>query len=511
MIGKIKGTPMKILEPSAGKGDIIEAIEEQFRYRHDISAIEKDKDLRATLRGKRIKVIDSDFLAFSGPDKFDLIIANPPFNEGDKHLLKAIDILYRGEIVFLLNAETIKNPFSNTRKELVKKLEELNTDIEYISNGFETAERPTKVEVALVHIKIDRRVEDDLFIGADDTVPKMEPEVDPEYSLSTGRKVEEMVAEYNQTVKIATETIVEYYRNYRKVGRYIGLNKEPKDYAYSDEDLTELMQSTLNTALAAIRKDYWRKCLDLREVYTRMTRKKQSEFEHLLEDRGNMDFTENNIRSFVLNLIGSYEKTLTEAVLEIFHKFTEKHAWDADNPNEKNIHYFNGWKTNKAFKVNKKVIIPIYCGWGGPFVDSFTGEWRLEHDAARELRDIDVVMNYFDGRAHYYSISEALEHAFARGQSSKIESTYFTITAHKKGTIHLTFNDEGILRRFNIAACMGKGWLPCDYGKKSCGELPYEERKVVESFEGRKSYIKNHRLPVFANTGNLIQLEEPKQ
>ena len=91
-------------------------------YRNaNISAIEINKDLFAALRGKNIKVIDYDFLLFSGPDKFDLIIANPPFNEGDKHLLKAIDIMYRGEIVFLLNAETLKNPYSNSRKSLVKK------------------------------------------------------------------------------------------------------------------------------------------------------------------------------------------------------------------------------------------------------------------------------------------------------------------------------------------------------------------------------------------------------
>ena len=105
MVAKIKKDPGKILEPQAGKGDIVDYIKDDYghtwRRSADISAIEIDDDLRSILRGKGIKVIDSDFLAFSGPDKFDLIIANPPFDEGDKHLLKAIDIMYRGEIVFL--------------------------------------------------------------------------------------------------------------------------------------------------------------------------------------------------------------------------------------------------------------------------------------------------------------------------------------------------------------------------------------------------------------------------
>ena len=39
---------------------------------------------------------------------------NPPFSEGDKHLLKAINIMKNGgQIVCILNAETIKNPYSN--------------------------------------------------------------------------------------------------------------------------------------------------------------------------------------------------------------------------------------------------------------------------------------------------------------------------------------------------------------------------------------------------------------
>src|SRR3990167_7900638 len=142
MWAKVKGHPTKALEPSAGKGDLIkERPDDGYRHRYiDFYAIEIDPDLQATLRGKDIKVIDTDFLSFGGPDKFDLIIANPPFDEGDKHLLKAIEVMYRGEIVFLLNAETLRNPHTNTRKLLVRKLAELGAEIEYIQDGFIDAE-----------------------------------------------------------------------------------------------------------------------------------------------------------------------------------------------------------------------------------------------------------------------------------------------------------------------------------------------------------------------------------
>ena len=508
MVSKINEQPQNILEPSAGKGNIVERIRDSYEFRHkEISAIEKDYDLRATLRGKGIKVIDSDFLTYAGPDKFDLIIANPPFEEGDKHLLKAIDIMYRGQIIFLLNAETIRTPHTNIRKELARKLKELDAEIEYISGAFKDAERPTGVEVALIDINIERNVEDDLFKGADDKATPSNDTLKENHELTTGKHISELVAEYNQVVKIGTETIINYYQNYKKVGKYIGLNDKANEFSYDNGNMTTIMQEQLNNLVIAIRKDFWRRCLNLREVKSRMTEAKQAEFEIAISKHCDMDFTENNIRSFVLNLIGGYEQTLIEATLEIFDLFT-RHGYHDGNIYEKNIHYFNGWKTNNAFKVGKKVIIPIYGGYGrGPFVDDYSGEWKMHYDAYSKLRDIDVVMNYFDGMNYYYSIAQALESNFARRISSNINSTYFTITAYKKGTIHLTFNDEGILRRFNVAACRGKGWLPCDYGSKAFNKLPTDERVVVNSFEGAISYQSHINQPIFANVKPRLQIE----
>ncbi len=508
MIGKIKGDPKKILEPQAGKGDIIKALAEEYDYNSswsrykfqgaDISAIEIDPDLQATLRGKSIKVIDTDFLAYSGADQFDLIIGNPPFESGDKHLLKALDIMYRGEIVYLLNAETLKNPYTNIRKELVKKLDEVKADIEYIKDGFKTSERPTGVEVALIHINIERSVEDDLFkdIDVDKVGEDKVDKVEDKNELSNGKAICELVAEYNQVVSIGKDTIINYYRNYKKIGQYLKLNRNASDYE-ADEDMTSKMQGQLNEMLVDIRTDFWRRTLDLPEVKNKMTAKKTEEFNDKVSKCCDMVFTENNIRQFILNLIGSYKQTLTEAVMDIFDKFTIRHCY-SNGLYDENIHMFNGWKTNNAFKVGKKVIIPIYGGYGdGPFND-YNGDWKLDYSVCSELQDIDTVMNYFDGRGYYNSIRQALDLAFQAGQSRKIVSTYFTISVYKKGTIHLEFNDMDILRRFNVAACMGKGWLPHSYGKKSYDGCSQEEKNVVEEFEGPTSYNKNLNQPVFA-------------
>jgi len=175
---------------------------------------------------------------------------------------------------------------------------------------------------------------------------------------------------------------------------------------------------------------------------------------------------------------------------------------------------FNGWKTNKAFKVGKRVVIPIYGSYDGAFFRdakySFA-RWDLNYAAAAVLNDIDKVMSYFDGMGPYTSMSTAIQRAFGDGrgnvQTSGILSTYFKIRVFKKNTIHLEFRDEDILRRFNVVACRGKGWLPEDYGKKPARQLTHEERQVMESFEGEKSYTENLNKPLFQIAGNCLGLE----
>lgn len=511
MLNKInnKGDRLRVLEPSAGKGDIAEALLE-YRY-FDVYAIEQDETLRATLRGKNIKLLDRDFLTFEGPDKFDLIVANPPYNDGARHLLKMIDIMYSGQIICLLNAQTIKNPCDNIKKALATKLKELNADVEFISGAFVRAERRTAVEIALVNITIDRKVETDIFNGADDqtTGPEV-PEDRGNEELATKRKIRDMVAEYNDVVRIGTETLLSYYKNYRKVGKYIALNEKPSSYRHCEniDSVTPILQSTLNEFLGSVRVDFWERCLEMPEVKSRMTSKRLEEFNRAIRDNSTMDFTESNIRQFVLNLINSYEQTLTDAVLEIFDLFSRKHSFGDNNLYEENIHYFNGWKTNKSFMVNKKVIIPIYASYcDSPFLDNYSKKWKLQYGAENRLNDIDIVMNYFDGSARYLSIVEAIKSSFEQGVTREIKSKYFSITCYKKGTIHLTFNSDDILRRFNVAACKGRNWLPGNYGSMEYAQLTTDEKALVDSFEGEKSYKTYIGKPVFAER-NFMRLAE---
>ncbi len=83
---------MSILDPSAGKGNILNYIKSDCKYVRKLYAIEIDLELQAILTGLGYKIIDKDFLNYAPEKSFDLIIMNPPFDNADKHLLKALEI-----------------------------------------------------------------------------------------------------------------------------------------------------------------------------------------------------------------------------------------------------------------------------------------------------------------------------------------------------------------------------------------------------------------------------------
>lgn len=503
---------LECLEPSAGRGDLIEGLNKHHRFgdryvKINWSVIEADPDFQSVLMVKKYRLIDTDFLSFSGRDKFDLIIANPPFSDGAAHLLRAIEIMYRGQIIFLLNAETLRNPFSARRKLLAQQLETYGAEVEYVDGAFLDAERKTAVDVAIVSIKMDRSIDDSIFNGMTDG-KDADAGFQESYDISTGASVDELVAEYNETIDAGANLIISHAKTRHKLSKFLVLrsgegtkNRSPHYDTTGWKDAVETVQTHVNNFIRDVREHFWRRSLDLDVIKKRLTTDRLNQFEQQIDACSSLDFTQSNIRQFILNIIDGYAANIQDAVLDIFNKFTIRHCFD-DGLRTKNIHYFNGWKTNNAYKVKKKVIIPLrgsYCASG--FRDF--GRWSLNYQAAQELNDIDTVMNYFDGmRADYLSLTDAFNRAFEQGGDGnlnaesgsgyKVESTYFTAVGYKKGTIHLTFKDMDILRRFNIEACKGKQWLPQDYGSKPYKELGYDEQAVVKAFEADvKTYEKN--------------------
>jgi phospholipid N-methyltransferase len=101
-----------ILEPSAGKGNIIDKIP----FTGNIVAVELNPEYESILKTKTENVIISDFLNVN-PDlkKFDVIIMNPPFSKQQDidHILHAYKFLKpNGKLISVIS----ESPFYRTNK-----------------------------------------------------------------------------------------------------------------------------------------------------------------------------------------------------------------------------------------------------------------------------------------------------------------------------------------------------------------------------------------------------------
>lgn len=503
-----------ILEPSAGKGDIIDVIKNEYKncyvYRYtkpevDIDAIEIDDNLQMFLKGKKYKVVYNDFLKFNTYKKYDLIIMNPPFSCGDKHLLKAIDMQKDGgEIVCILNAETIRNPYSNTRKDLVRKLTELNADIEYIENAFIDAENETNVEIALIKISILKKKNESYILENLTKQENIKEYQEEKYTdLIEDDFLKQIVDRYNLELSAGIKLINEYNALKPFILKYINSDYDQEDamLRLSLNEYEAKKEITVNDFVKAIRKKYWKALFNNEEFIGKLTNNLRSEYYDKIDELKEYDFSIYNIYTLRCEMQNNTIRGIEDTILKLFEEFSHTYSWYDET--SKNIHYYNGWKTNKAWIINKKVIIPLNG------FDSWDGVPRYEYQVKEKLRDIEKVFNYLDGNNTInISLENTLDYAERIRQTKKIHLKFFDITLYKKGTCHIEFTNLEILKKFNIYGSQKKNWLPPTYGKVQYNEMTDEEKAVIDEFEGKESYQRTmaNKEYFIVKSRNLLQL-----
>ena len=431
-----------------------------------------------------IHIIHDDFLTYQPFKKYDLIVMNPPFSNGDKHLLKALEIQKNGgNIVCILNAETILNPYTETRRELKRKLDEYGAQVQFIENAFTDAERRTGVEIALVKVCIEQVQEESEIYSRFQKSEQMDDFQPNLTELEVSDYIKAAVTRFNVEVKSGLELI----RQYRAMLPY--MSKSFGDDVYGQYPILRLTDSTdrgydsvsVNDYLKAVRLKYWRALLSNPKFIGKLTSKLQEEYRKKVDSLSDYDFSEFNIRTLSIEMNAQIKSGVESEILAMFDRLTEEHSWYPETKN--NRHYYDGWATNKAHKIEKKVIIPcygIFSGWSGkPEV----------YDAMKCLEDIERILNYLDGgMTADVDMKKSLEEKFNDGITKNISLKYFTATFYKKGTVHLVFNCPELIERFNIYAAQNKNWLPPCYGKKKYSDMTGEEKAVVDSFQGEKAY-----------------------
>lgn len=504
--------PLPILEPSAGDGALARAIHSAAGIYHngktgellhdsqekakllDLDCIELSSDFRAKLKKDGFRVVHDNFLTFRPCKKYAAIVMNPPFSAGAAHLLKALDVMKDGGAIrCLLNAETIRNPCTNERKELAARLEALNAKIKYIPNAFQNAARRADVEVAFVSVDIPER----------EPVSKIRLELQHEMidrmtddprlaALVSSDPITAAIERYNA----AAEGIRRIYEEYNGIK---GLFSSPTANEKKESSVLDFNKS-YNEAIRSLRALYWRKLFDLPQIKDNLTVSMQNEYNHRITELSDYDFSAYNILTIREEMSRNIVQGIGKEIIDLFNGWTNLHY---NSEYSKNVHYYNGWCTNEAYKIGKKVIFRCnaFSEWDGRFEPS----WNCESCLAQ----IERVLHYLDTNGKKYNgdaLRAALDSAKAAGQTQKIQLHYFIATFYKKGTCHIEFTNEDVLKSFNLFASQKKGWLPPCYGKKSYHEMSRAEQKIVDSYEGEASYTDTLTRHLIPTTASLLQL-----
>ena len=421
-----------------------------------------------------------------------------------------------GAVVCLLNAETLKNPCTNDRLDLKRKLTEYNAKIEFIRDAFLDAERKTAVEIALVKVQLPE-VHRESFIleWLRKAQEKREYQEEENTQLSDSDFFRAIVNQYNMEVEAGIKLIKEYYAMKPFILSEFGKDKETGNTIQTGGCILSLDIHTnrdkynnklsVNEYIREVRKKYWKALFENPKFIGQLTNNLQQDFYNKIEEMKDYDFSLYNIYQLKIDIQKKVVKGIEDTIIELFDELSHKYSyWDETS---KNIHYYNGWKSNKAWIINKKIIIPL-AGY-----DSFWNRYNpSDYKIIRKLQDIEKCFNYLDGGlTEAVDLEESLKFAEEYGETKDIQLKYFTVTFYKKGTCHITFNNEELLKKFNIFGSQHKGWLPPSYGKKSYKDMTAEEKAVVNEFEGEKEYnkvISNKEYYLF--DGNNLNLLEEK-
>ena len=474
-------------------------VREQNQYRRD----ENYPDLISVLRGKEYDVVGCDWLTYDGVSYYDAIVMNPPFSEGAKHLLKAWDFIHNGEIVCLLNEETIKNPYTDERKRLALVIQQFGS-VEYLGDCFSNAEHKTSVNVAMVYLK---------KVAPDDAPDLWAKEATQEKNYTANfdgdinmLAIRDNLGNMENWFNLANEHFCKGIEHIRKARLYMDQNKIRGTSSSRESGFGEIVAMALDNVqtsraefLRRHRKLAWTSVFEQMEFSRWLDSKQQDRFMRDVERESTIPFTAENIKATLENVFMSRKRLFDESVANVFDELCG-HAVEngcgpvAPESLKRNWRGSEGWKTNDNYKVNQKLIFPYGVAYSyGSFNTYSRGEARTVYS------DLDRILCVLDGQPFdkCYTVGDALDRATrqvggrTRSGGWTFESEYFEGRFFKKGTVHLKWKREDLWEKFNRTAAAGKKWLGEDTQqyrptkRKTGADIPWqcrEEHTFVNGF-----------------------------
>lgn len=464
---KFKNTDFtRVLEPSAGNGDLATASPHNDRWYHGhrlaIDVCEIDISKHPALRGHGLNVVGIDFLQFQGGSIYSHYLLNPPFETGARHVLKAWDLAWNAEIVAIVNAESVRNPCTKERQRLVDLIEEFG-EVEFISDAFmgPEVERQANVEIALIYLK--RETARSTFVG--DLLNELRSDHRDGEKLSEGFAEKREVALPNSEIensvvafRAAVQSMIDAVKSESRARYYASLLGETMAIrmgggSSSRDASIEWVQSETGKRYDELKDAAWAGILRSSNVTSRLSSQAQTRVEAEFEQIKKLEFTVSNIHGFLCGIAESQGQIQLDMACDVFDAIVRYHT--------ENTVFYRGWKSNDKHRTCGMRIKTTRFILPGHSTNSYAH--NLNWDSERLLADVDKVFAMLAGkREPDYGLRDAFRNEFdALRNGKRVSSSYFDVRYYPKaGTIHFFANDAKLVDRLNRVVGRRRHWLP---------------------------------------------------
>lgn len=487
-----------VLEPSAGKGDICDVLREYGAS--NILVCENDEHNQKLLNGKYDEFLADDFLTVTSEQvsHVNMIVMNPPFSKGMEHILHAFEIAPPGCVVIsLCNNDNLSVRY--TKNDRLNEIIADHGQSEGLGSVFDTAERRTDVDVALIKLykpgEADNEFDGYMFEQIDsDALNGSRQE-----GLMSYNCIRDLVNRYVSAVKLFDDTL-KAAKRINETAMY----SEPEVRDENGEVIKRAYHSSIpitfravysngnktyaeithNVYKKALQKHYWHIIFDKLNMEKYATKSLREQINKFIEQQVNVPFTMHNIYKVIDMVIQTNGQRMHKALEEAFDKVCSLSAQNS-TAGEK-------WKTNSNYMVNKRFIVDYITdayNWRGsskPHVHvnySDGGNSGVIDDLVKALCWLTGI-NYNTVGSLYYHCNTHQEE-----WGKWFRWGFFKVRAYKKGTCHFEFIDENTWAKFNQEVAKTKGWKLGSKEKKKPRTKKEQKEATTVPEESSSGYI----------------------
>ena len=169
-----------------------------------------------------------------------------------------------------------------------------------------------------------------------------------------------------------------------------------------------------NDAIRELRGMYWKQLFEMPQLFDAMTYEMQQDYQKRIKELEGYDFSAYNILTVREEISRNLLSSIDHEIIKLFDDWTNLH-YNAEY--SKNVHYYNGWCTNSAYKINRKVIFRCNA------FDTYDGRFCPRYNATGHVAQIERVLHFLDTNGKPYNGDElraVLDAAEKSGHTQKL-------------------------------------------------------------------------------------------